>query len=399
MIALSLLGTGDYNEVIYRDESLNVQHRSKYFTEVVSKIYKPEKIYVALTSEARKKHFEELSSRIELEPINIPSGKTSDEIWEMFSIIAKNIPENSELIIDITHGFRHQPMLISAMAVFLRVVKNVTIKKIIYGAYEAKNEEEIAPIFDLTPFIDLIDWSYATGLFIKNGSSELLTKLLIDLHNKVRIESQTFSKLKTLGNDFQSITESLTFIRPQEVSKNSEKLKTTILEVNKDLERIKATEPLKYLLGKIPTSLNNLILSEDENIFSDLGFRMQAEMIKYYLETKQFVQAITLSREVLVSLVCKIYSLKFQKRDDRLKAEEILNEWSDLLAKGILLESLPSQMGNLWGKIRDARNDINHAGMRESVSSASKLKKNIEEYCNETIMIINHANQPIQSSE
>ncbi len=392
MIVLSLLGTGNYQEVIYRDETLNKEFKSKFFVEVISHIYNPEKIFVVLTDEAIKKHFVELYSKINFEKIEIPSGKTSDEIWEMFSIIAKKIPENSELIIDITHGFRSQPMLILSMAIFLRVVKNVKISKIIYGAFEAKNSDDIAPIFDLTPFIDLIDLSYATELFIKYGSSSLLSKFLKDLHDKVRIENQVFSKLKSLGSDFQNITESLTFIRPQEVSKSSVKLKTTILDVSRDLERIKETEPLKYLFSKIPTSLNNLILTEDENIFSEAGFRMQAEMIKYYLETQQFVQAITLSREVIVSLVCKHYSLKFQKREDRAKAEDKINEWSDFLSKGIVLEQLPSQMGNLWQKIREARNDINHAGMRENVSSASKLKNKIEKYCKETIQIIYYAN-------
>ncbi len=399
MIALSILGTGNYQEVTYRDENLNKQYKSKFFTEVVSNIYYPEKIFVVLTIEAKDKHYSELSSKLELEPIYIPTGRTTNEIWDMFSIIAEKIPEDSELLIDITHGFRHQPMLILSMAVFLRVVKNVTIKKIIYGAYDARNEGGIAPIFDLTPFIDLIDWSYGTELFIKNGLSSLLSKLLKDLHDKTRIENRIYSKLKTLGSDFQSITESLTFIRPEEVSKKSVKLRNTISEINTDLEKLKATEPLKYLLEKIPASLNNLILSEDENIFSDAGFRMQAEMIKYYIETQQFVQAITLCREVLVSFVCKTYSFKFQKRDDRIKAEERLNEWSDFLTKGVLLDGLATQMGKLWGKIREARNDINHAGMRESVSSASKLKKNIEEYCNETIEMIINAHQPIQSSE
>ncbi len=397
MIALSLIGTGNYQDVTYRDEILNKEFKSRYFAEVVFNIYKPEKIYLVFTEEAYKKHFNELNSLMHFEKIDIPSGKTSDEIWDMFSIISEKIPSNSELLIDITHSFRSQPMLILAMAVFLRVVKEVKIKKIIYGAFDAKNENGIAPIFDLTQFIDLIDWSYATELFVNNGISSLLSKILKDLHERTRVENHIFSKLKTLGDNFQNISESLTFIRPKQVSEYSSKLKSTINNINLDIEKINASKPLKYLLNKIPVSLKNLILSDDDNIFSDAGFILQAEIIKYYLDTQQYVQAITLSREALVSLICKKNSLKFQKRDDRLKAEDILNEWADFLSKGIKLETFPSQVGNLWTKIREARNDINHAGMRESVSPASKLKRNIEDYCSETIQIIRDAHQSIKS--
>ncbi len=390
MIALSFLGTGNYQEVIYFDNSSKASFKTKYFTEALSNIYKPEKIYLVMTSDAQSKHSSELRTKINFEPILIPTGKSTDEIWEMFSLITDSIPENSELIIDITHGFRSQPMIASAIAIFLRVVKNVSIKKIIYGAFEAKNEDNVAPIFDLTSFINLVDWSYATELFIKHGNGSSLSKLLDNIHQSVRIEQQLFTNLKSFGSHIGKLTESLTFIRPQEVSKFGKELPSKIDKVNKDIEEIPEVKPLKYLLEKIPNSFSSLLV-EDENVFSTAGFRMQTEMIKYYLETQQYVQAITLSREFIVSLVCKNMGLKFTKREDRSTAEDRLNEWTSFHSKGFKLEELPSKLADLWGKIRDARNDINHAGMRESTTSASNLKKNIINYCNMTIELLKYA--------
>lgn len=390
MIALSFLGTGNYQEVIYSDNFSNISFKTQYFTEALEHIYNPEKIYVVMTSEAHLKHSAELKSRISFEPILIPTGKSTDEIWEMFSIIADSLPGDSELIIDITHGFRSQPMIALSIAIFLRVIKNVTIKKIIYGAFEAKNENNIAPIFNLNSFINLIDWSYATDLFIKHGNGNLLSNLLTNIHDQVRLDQQQFTNLKSFGSHIDKLTQSLTLIRPQEVSKLGKELPSNIDKVDNDIKEFPEVKPLKYLLEKIPNSFTSLVI-EDENIFSEAGFKMQTEMIKYYLETQQYVQAITLSREFIVSLVCKKLELKFTKLEDRKAAEDRLHEWVSFYSMGIKLEELPSKLADLWNKIINARNDINHAGMRESSASALKLKRNIIEYCTMTIELLKYA--------
>lgn len=390
MIALSFLGTGNYQEVIYFDSISNIKFQTKYFTEALFNIYKPEKIYLVMTSDAQSKHSSELRTKINFEPVLIPTGKSTDEIWEMFSLITDSIPENSELIIDITHGFRSQPMIALAIAIFLRVVKNVSIKKIVYGAFEAKNENNEAPIFDLTSFINLIDWSYAIDMFIKYGHGNLLSKLLDNIHQQIRIEQHQFTNLKNFGSLLEKLTESLTFIRPQEVSKYGKELPLKINRVKNDIKEFHEAKPLQYLFEKIPSSFTSLVL-EDENLFSEAGFKMQSEMIKYYLGTQQYVQAITLCREFIVSLVCRKLGLKFNKREDRIAAEERLNEWTSFYSKGVKLEEFISILADLWGKIRDARNDINHAGMRESVAPASNLKKNIINYCIQTIKLLDNA--------
>lgn len=390
MIALSFLGIGNYQEVTYSVAGSKLDYKTKYFTEALNYIFKPEKIFLVMTDEAQRMHADHLKLKIDYEPICIPKGKSTDEIWEMFSLIEQKIPKDSELIIDITHGFRSQPILALLIAIFLRVVKNVRINKIIYGAFDAKDENNNAPIFDLTSFISLIDWSYATEMFIKHGNGNLLSNLLNNIHNQVRIEHERFTNLKSFGSLLEKITESLTFIRPSEVSQYGKELPIKLEKIREDISNVKEVKPLKYLLEMIPKSFSSLVM-QDENIFSDAGFKMQTEMIKYYLETQQYVQAITLSREFLVSLVCKKYDLKFTRREDRSTAEEKLNELTMFHSKGIKLEEYHSKLAELWGKIRDVRNDINHAGMRESTNPASKMKKLIIEYCSQVIKLLDYA--------
>lgn len=397
MIAVSFLGTGNYSEIIYKDSDTQSFYKTKYFAEALYHIYKPDIIYLVSTVEAKQKHFTELSSKIEFEEIIIPTGKTNDEIWQMFSDITERIPQNAEIIIDITHGFRSQPMIALSIAIFLRIVKNVKINKIIYGAYEAK-EDDVAPIFNITSFVYLIDWSYATEQFIRNGKSEFLSNLLNEIHNKIRIEQNLFSNLKSFATSIDKITESLMFIRPQELSQHSKELPNKLDKIRNDIIKIPEIKPLQYLLNKIPESFSSLV-TEDKNIFSEAGFKMQTEMIKYYIETQQFVQAITLAREFMVSLICKKFNLDFIKKEGRSKAEDLLNEWAASLIKKEVLNEFESKFASLWCKIRDARNDINHAGMKESVLSANLLKKNIHEYCLQTIELLDYAYQPIKSPE
>ncbi|KAF0151025.1 MAG: CRISPR-associated protein [Ignavibacteria bacterium] len=397
MIALSFLGTGDYKETTYHDSEIGRSYSSKHFTVVLQKFYEPEKIFLVMTPEAENKHALSLRTECAFVPIPVPSGKSTKEIWEMFSSITNAIPENSELIIDVTHGFRSQPMLALSIALFLRTVKNVNVKKIIYGAFEAK-ENDIAPIFDITSFINILDWTFAVDNFIKFGNAEQLRDILSVLHKKLKFEHDQNSSLKSFGKLLNDITQSLALIRPSEVSKFSKELPAKINSVKNDISQIPEVKPLDYLLNVIPKSFSDLTFNED-SIFTDAGFRMQGNMIKYYMETNQLVQAITLSREVVVSLVCKTNSFKYLQKEEREKAEDVLYNWAKFLKQGVRLEKTPTEIGKLWQKIIDARNDINHAGMRISSSAASKLNSSINVICKQVIDLINNMFQDKSPSE
>jgi hypothetical protein len=46
-------------------------------------------------------------------------------------------------------------------AAFLRSAKGIRLRALLYGAYDAR-ENDVAPVFDLTPFLDLLEWMFAT---------------------------------------------------------------------------------------------------------------------------------------------------------------------------------------------------------------------------------------------
>ena len=90
-------------------------------------------------------------------------------MWDTFNKILDEINDDDQIIFDITHGFRSTPMQILVVLNYAKVIKkNVKIKGIYYGAFENRdNVTNIAPIFDLSNYDEILDWTAAADSFIK----------------------------------------------------------------------------------------------------------------------------------------------------------------------------------------------------------------------------------------
>ncbi|MEM3373491.1 MAG: TIGR02221 family CRISPR-associated protein [Candidatus Anstonellales archaeon] len=384
MVLLSFLGKGDYQEVTYFIPGENKEFKTKFFLQALNEFYAPSKIIVYMTEEAERKYDEELRSKITFEKKRICEGKTIEELWNNFEIISESIPNDEAIIIDITHAFRSIPIIALSVITFLRVLNNINVEKILYGAFEAKNfYNGKAPIFDITSFLHLIEWSYATDEFLNFGNAKRLREIMDNIHNKSYKETTNTKSvsLKSLGKNLDKITTALAVVRPSEVVKNAKELPRIIEKVKIDLENLPDVKPLSKLLNILPENFK-IIADAEGNLFDSKGFKAQAEMINFYIQIKQFQQAITLARESIVSYLCCQDKLNPFDRNEREKVETILNEWVDLSRKGIMLNEKSSRFAELWAKIINCRNDINHAGMRKEPSSAEQLIKNIIDVCN-----------------
>jgi len=117
----------------------------------------------------------------------IPDGKTESEIWDIFSIVFEQINQNDEIIFDITHAFRSIPMFAAVILNYTRVIKNISLQGWFYGAMEAVGslndvrqmsvEKRIIPIFDLTSFDQLTEWSNGIDQFLTSGNASKVSHL------------------------------------------------------------------------------------------------------------------------------------------------------------------------------------------------------------------------------
>ncbi|HIC96177.1 TPA: TIGR02221 family CRISPR-associated protein [Candidatus Bipolaricaulota bacterium] len=121
-----------------------------------------------------------ISARVK--EVRIPSGKNEQEIWDIFSTIVNEIEEKDELYLDITHAFRSLPLLATVIINYLKVMKNIQVRAISYGAMEAVGdiwtvkqidiEQRDIPVFNLLPFDQLLDFPSLTGGGIKGSRSK-----------------------------------------------------------------------------------------------------------------------------------------------------------------------------------------------------------------------------------
>ena len=136
MIAISFLGLGKKKKEtgVFEYEHTKYEYGGRivetcYFPYAVKEFTKPEKLAVIMTEKARTAHSDRLREKCEYETIIIPEGKTEKEIWEIFGEISDYVPENAEIILDITHGFRSQPVILLACLIYLKVPCNISSRK------------------------------------------------------------------------------------------------------------------------------------------------------------------------------------------------------------------------------------------------------------------------------
>jgi len=115
-----------------------------------------------------------------LELVLIPYAKTLDEQVDILRVMAEKIPPGEQVILDVTHGFRHLPMLSLIAAHYLEKVKGNTVKGIYYGALEmtSPSPEKITPVLELSGLLRLMDWVQALTAYDKDGDYGVFANLL-----------------------------------------------------------------------------------------------------------------------------------------------------------------------------------------------------------------------------
>ena len=354
--ALTFLGIGPrdgYQPTTYVKHDGSEAYPTHLFPEAVAQLYNPEQITVFATPLVQQDEkgylkylHEELDSRLQIG--NIPNGNSEAELWEIFQICADAVDEGDEIIFDITHAFRSLPFLIFIVAAYLRQVKSVTLKYIIYGAFEARDANtNRTPIFDLTPFIQLLDWMNAVNVFQRSGDARPIAGLDVpeDISNALRGLSEALLTNRTL----EAQNAAFAFNR---------------LNLGQNLQ---SPAPFGMLIGQLQANYRDMAVYMP-NTNPQTSLKKQAVQIRWYIENQHYLQAITLIREWLVSWECLQQNQgDWLSQHSRKEAEKALNQrvehQDSPFAKE--LESLISdQMSTkLWNQCFVLRNDLAHCGM------------------------------------
>lgn len=368
--AISFLGAGKYNKTKYRwGES---ECETDLFPEALYKIFKPSSLYIFVTERARssaradgRPYCEVLKESVggALNLVTIPEGRTQGELWEIFNKFTEVVEERDDLILDITHAFRSIPIFVFSAAIFLRYVKDAKIEHILYGAYEARDEKNVSPIFDLRSLMDLVDWtSGAEALIVRGDAVTLANKL------KERCKGTGSAGLPTrkMAEEMLLLSKALSLVRPMDAMKASRRL-TEIFEL---VRRESLPPPFFHILEKVKNEISRLSCSCPE-ILNEEWIEKGLEIIDYCIKRGMIIQGVLISREWVVDLQCMMLG-KASSWLDKETREEIEKKLNEELNSG-------TDVSRVWGNIREIRNNIAHCGMRRYPISLERLERKAKE--------------------
>ncbi len=425
-VYLSFLGTNNYVSCNYNRESRESVRDVHFIQEATVSWHcrewnEKDQIMIFATNESRIKNWldnghdnerdeadgqcEGLQQRLarlnlsaEVKVVPIPSGKFEQEIWEIFTIMIGELQDGDHLYLDITHAFRSLPLLATVVVNYAKIIKNIQVKAIDYGAMEAvgsalevKNmdsKDRNIPVFNLLPFDQLLDWSMAIDRFITSGDAvgiqELTTQNVILRKKEVRGPDKDADGLKKMANALGNFSRTMTTCRGKTISTDADRLKNAIRMVA-DQQLVK---PLNPLLDKLETTITGFKGEEvidgiaacqwclNHNLIQQGFTILQETMCTCILSHATNEDSSEKTKRNLVGIAVKIERCQLPFDDWNATAQK----HQEIVEKIRLWLRNNDDLLKCMANLSKDRNDLNHAGMNECPMKADKFSENLKKY-------------------
>lgn len=411
-IFLSFLGTTLYTECnyVYKDQRAeNVHFVQEALLQFFAGDFGPaDKIFIYLTEQAREVNWlpsdngpglqavlRQKNLQAQIMPTDIPRGDSEQEIWDIFNIVFSGIEPGDEVILDITHGFRSLPMLGIVLLNYARMLKNIRIRGIYYGAFEVLGpaykvrdmdpEQRNAPVFNLTSFETLQQWTAGADNFIHYGNSQKLVSLIKDeispqLKEKKGRDEQ-LNNLKKLANTLNHVaglfqTNRGTMIFEGNYFKELREAMQRIRDI-----RFKALNPI---LDQLEHKLQNFMANDIRNGFAAVRWCIKHNLVQ---------QGITILQETIISLLLLRRKRPFNSTKPRMAVSSALSfikkpipqdHWNENaklhkdLVDAVIKDPLARALSGYYNKLSESRNSINHGGYLDHRKPGSFEKQLIQ---------------------
>jgi CRISPR-associated Csx2 family protein len=340
-----------------------------------------------------KTRLEKMDLTVPFQNTLIPDGSSEAELWEIFRTVMDAIKEDDEVVFDITHAFRSIPMLAIVILNYARIVKRIRIGGIFYGSFEALGHprdvdtipaaDRLVPILDLTPISNLLEWAIAVDRFVKAGDSSLVSELtktgVRSILKNSKGANQTADTMRKIADSLEKFCLVMSTCRGLKISETAERLQSQLSIV----ERTDLLPPFMPLFS---------IIGEKLEGFSGDPVRDGLQAAKWCLNHGLIQQGFTIMNEVLVSyvLVQTLGKFEIDEKIRRLpiQAAAIIaktlhergEEWEepaktnrDLTLKIVGYLSKNAAINKMLTEIKNFRNDIDHAGVRENAINEKKF--------------------------
>lgn len=425
-VFISFLGYSNYGKCRYRkgrflsDDVRFIQVATLDYLQTLEEWTEEDVAYILLTKGAKERNWvdngqpaaktgqkglaaclKEKNYPFKVEAIEgLPDGKDEGELFEVFKSVFSVLQPKDRLYFDVTHGFRSLPMLVLVLINYAKFLLKAEVKSITYGNYEARirmgeqegMDEVAALIIDLLPLSQMQDWTFATADFLKNGNVEKFEELANAYKESFFVGNREGDKrqavaLERLVKQLRTVIDSFQTCRGKEIlgAKSIARLKESVKSIGEMV-----IEPLNPVIGEIDSAFAGF----EANVEYRNGF----EAVRWCVEHNLYQQAATILQENVVSFFCRRYGLALDDEKERkwvnwafdcLKkryAQEISelefegrvgeSPWLEMLVTDSLLAR--KEVVDAFCLLTDARNDINHSGMRKQPFAAATIRAQIK---------------------
>lgn len=258
-------------------------------------------LFIAATDESYKWHGKALQEQLakcrgDVHIITLDENMTAAGQWKWFEEIFTIIKEGDILTVDLTHGYRSIPIIFSTAINFLQKTKHVQLVHVFYGAYEKDTQK--APLVDMRSFYDINTWADAVGRLTEDADASGIATAA-GATNRLQFEILADEKF---GEACENVTRVIKNVDVNNVSDATNDL----MQITEQIKSSGDTGT-RQLMNMLEQKLRHLASSgsgnPDRDGYTLEYFRIQLELAGLLLEHGLLMQAFTVMREWLGSLV------------------------------------------------------------------------------------------------
>jgi CRISPR-associated protein Csx16 len=367
MRLISFLGTGDYRETTYSFGGSTC--RTRYVAHALATFTRPSEIRLIATTEAWEEHGATLAQVLSdsghpyPSQVPVPTGGEAQQLWQMFGAIVDVIRASDlPILLDITHGFRMQPFFAAACIQYVQsVLPDPPPIRVTYGEY--RNSDQESPIWELTPFLDVLSWSRNLMMFLRTGQADEVVEPTKELGRELRKqwaatgridpqpELENLGKaLEAFGNDFITIRTGSLLIGTGKDKPSAQRLWDAIERTSDEVA--KHLPALALVLDQVQSMVAPLSIA-GARLSSPQGQRSLLALARLYQKLGRYSEAISILREGWITLDAPSNCDMPGTPDfDNNARRELDAKWA-------------RRDGNHPDPVAELRNDIQHAGFKK----------------------------------
>lgn len=224
----------------------------------------------------------------------ISYARTEAEQVGFLQVMAQQVPVGGVVHLDVTHGFRHLPMLALLAALYLRISHKADIQRIWYGAFDPDTGS--APVHDLSGLLQLADAFQALSAFDKDGDYGVLLPLF-------KGSGLPPAALDALGKAayYENIL-------------NVGAATGELRKVSRELGQVRPDHGSSLLLPAIKERL--------EWLEQHKQFEKQTWLARQALERKDYLRSILYAYEAVITQICQVKQANIENYQQREEARD-----------------------------------------------------------------------------